>query len=610
VFHSFRLAFPVGILLALALIVWGTVTNIELSAAALLTSTPNSGLPDDDFTIAGSGFPGNNTVKIYWDNVLFDTDYTNSSGSFSVTLSVPSAANGPHTLKVVVGTVSATATFTVVSSGPTASPTSTATPTRTPTPSAPTPTPTNTPAPTITPTPTSTPAPPTGCTAPTLTGTDSNGTGGGNFRLSWSAPNAATYRVQFRNVGSTSWETMTTTAGTAVGGTEPQEREYRVRIQTGTCSPLPGPYSPAFNPPFITDGGIWELGVPLNKPRSGASATQLQDGTILLVGGGLASVELWSPATGSWTTVGALSTARSGHTATLLPDGRVLVAGGSDPNGTLTSAELYDPVTQTWSPAASMTTARYSHSATLLSGGKVLVVGGCCDLTVPPGCGNNQFPVALRSAEVYDPATDSWQAVGMMATGRYALTATLLGDGSVLVAGGNRCLDYRGNGTTAAERYYPQTAQWESASTMVSGRGSGPTATLLADGSVLVTGGQMPACCSSWETAERYIPGSNNWQAAGSMAGKRRWHTATLLPNGTVLVAGGSNQAGPPSAGTAEVYRPTSGTWSYTGNLNQARYGHAAVLLGDGTVLVAGGSSEGGQAGGVPDKAERYIPAE
>jgi galactose oxidase-like protein/Kelch motif protein len=602
-FHAFRLAFPLGLLLAL--LIWGVAANMELSAAALLTLTPNSGLPDDDFTIAGSGFPGNNTVKIYWDNVLFDTDYTNSSGSFSVTLSVPNATNGQHTVKVVVGTVSASATFTVGSSGPTPTPTPTATPTRTPTPSAPTPTPTNTPGPTLTPTPTNTPAPTTACAAPTISGSDSNDSGGGNISLSWSAPNATTYRLQRRNIGSTSWETYSTTAGTNLFTVEPQEREYRVRIQTGNCSPLPGPYSSPFNPPFVTDGGIWELDAALKAQEGSHTATLLSDGTVLLAGCCMSIPpsttinSAWVWANGSFSAVNPLGTARSGHTATLLMNGKVLVAGGTVDGSRLASAELYDPASQTWSPTGSLNTARDSHSATLLSDGTVLVAGGCCEPT--PACGNGQMLPALRSAEVYDPASGTWRTVSPMARGRYGLTATRLLDRSVLVAGGNTCFDYRGSGTTAAERFNPQTEQWESAGTMVTGRGVGPTATLLADGSVLVTGGQMGACCGSWQTAERYIPGLNNWQATSSMTTGRRWHTATLLPNGTVLVAGGANPTAPSPAGSAEVYRPSSETWSPTGPLNQGRSGHTATLLGDGTVLVVGGDSEG--------RVERYIPA-
>jgi len=255
VFHSFRLQLLLVASVGLALIALIVSGGSRAAAAPLLTLTPTSGSPGNDFTIAGSGFTANTDVLVYWDDVLFDQDYTNGQGSFSDLQTIPSAANGAHIVRVVVGGVSASTTFTIVGgSGPTATPagpTATATPTRTPTPI---PTATNTPPPTATPAPGSPTWTPTNtptiiaCTAPALTGTDSNGTGGGNVMLTWSAPNAATYRLQSRNVGSTSWTTVTTTAATTWSGSESQERQYRVRIQSGTCNPLPRSIQPRVQP--------------------------------------------------------------------------------------------------------------------------------------------------------------------------------------------------------------------------------------------------------------------------------------------------------------------------------------------------------------------------
>lgn len=76
------------------------------------------------------------------------------------------------------------------------------------------------------------------------------------------------------------------------------------------------------------------------------------------------------------------------------------------------------------------------------------------------------------------------------------------------------------------------------------------TATLLGTGSVLVAGGQ-----SEIASAELYNPGTGTWSATGSMATGRFEHTATLLPDGRVLVAGGASSAGPATA-TAEIYTP------------------------------------------------------
>src|SRR5215831_18356796 len=79
---------------------------------------------------------------------------------------------------------------------------------------------------------------------------------------------------------------------------------------------------------------------------------------------------------------------------------------------------------QGWSPAATMNVSRYSHTATLLNDGTVLVAGG-------------RRGGAIDSAEIYDPTTDTWSMTSNMHAPRYAHTATLLCDGRVLVTGGN-----------------------------------------------------------------------------------------------------------------------------------------------------------------------------
>ena len=123
-----------------------------------------------------------------------------------------------------------------------------------------------------------------------------------------------------------------------------------------------------------------------------------------------------------------LATARYHHTATLLPSGKVLVAGGQGTGAVvLASAELYDPASNSWSAAGALATARENHTATLLPSGKVLVAGG---QQVDGG-------VALPSAELYDPASNTWSAAGSLAAARAHHTTTLLPSGKVLVAGGS-----------------------------------------------------------------------------------------------------------------------------------------------------------------------------
>jgi hypothetical protein len=93
-----------------------------------------------------------------------------------------------------------------------------------------------------------------------------------------------------------------------------------------------------------------------------------------------------------------MATARYGHKATGLADGTVLVVGGFGVSEYPANVEIYDPATDTFSPTGSLATARNSHTATGLDDGTVLVVGGF-----------NQTTGALASAEIYDPATGTWR---------------------------------------------------------------------------------------------------------------------------------------------------------------------------------------------------------
>jgi N-acetylneuraminic acid mutarotase len=223
-------------------------------------------------------------------------------------------------------------------------------------------------------------------------------------------------------------------------------------------------------------------------------------------------------------------------------------------------------------------------TATLLGDGHVLVVGG----------GNvTGSPLALASAELYDSGTNSWGPAAPMATPRYGQTATSLGNGKVLVTGGR---DNSNNVLSSAELYDPASNTWSSAGSMAKAR-TDQTATLLNNGKVLVAGGWQVGALSS---AELYDPVSNTWSSAGSMATARYSQTATLLANGSVLVVGG-NPGAPLSS--AELYDPATNIWSVAGSLATARVYHTATLLGNGKVLVAGGGYNGELA-----SAELYDP--
>jgi large repetitive protein len=350
--------------------------------------------------------------------------------------------------------------------------------------------------------------------------------------------------------------------------------------------------------------GVWTPTGSMKAARAGHTATLLANGKVLVAGGykydvngnvvTLASTELYDPATGTWTPTGNLKAARSGHTATLLPNGKTLVAGGEEeievviegfPEGegiSLTSAELYDPATGAWTPTGSLTGTRSHHTATLLPNGKVLVAGGVEEVEEVLYSDLPYEDSTLASAELYDPATGVWSPTGGLANPRSSHTATLLANGQVLVAGGNA----GGYTLASTELYDPATGVWSPTGSLNTPR-SGHTVTLLANGQVLVAGGN-----AGDSSAELYDPATGAWYPTGTTISAG---TATLLPSGQVLIAGGEDEDGYGSAG-AELYEPgvssaAQGPDAFipTGSLTLARYGHTATLLPNGQVFVAGG---------------------
>jgi N-acetylneuraminic acid mutarotase len=327
----------------------------------------------------------------------------------------------------------------------------------------------------------------------------------------------------------------------------------------------------------------------------------------------LANTDVWDPPSGTWTSSAAMLTARTTFAGVPLPSGDLLVAGGctetnctqmndagfcvSQPCTTTTDhAERYSFAKGSWIAAGTLSSPRFTSMGVPIGSGDALVVGGC------------DVGACTVSVERWSAASNTWSEQGPLPAPRGFGTATALADGRVLVVGGCAdplCATVLGD----AALYDPVANTWTAAGSMSAPR-AGHSATLLNDGTVLVAGGCSDAACmtvlSSVDIWTASGAGANDaggddaggddagggtageFTAVPSMAGARHHHTATVLANGEVLMAGGANSTGA-TLPTSEVYLPLARQWIGTSAMLMSRAFHVGVGLGDGRVLVAGG---------------------
>ena len=307
----------------------------------------------------------------------------------------------------------------------------------------------------------------------------------------------------------------------------------------------------------------------MNVARDGHTATLLPDGRVLIAGGGSLTAELFDPAAKTFSLVGTMLSTLAPRSATMLANsalpnyGKVLISGGNE-----VVTELFDPATGKFTATGSTLAPHVGQTATLLKNGKVLIVGG-----------------ETAKAELFDPSSGTFTATGSMADSRTGHSAALLADGRVLITGGcqdvppgtwpvSGCPSY----DLSAETYDPVTGMFTPTTGSMSVGRFGHKSSVLADGTVLISGTDS--------TAELFDPTTGSFASVGATSTGDR-ATLTLRNDGTVLVAGGRPHR---STSAANLYAPESGGFVPTESLITPRDGHAATLLLDGSVLITGGT--------------------
>ena len=219
---------------------------------------------------------------------------------------------------------------------------------------------------------------------------------------------------------------------------------------------------------------------------------------------------------------------------------------------------------------------------------------------------------ASQSVPIVNPPSPSpqaaWNITGSLQIARYGHTATVLADGRVLVVGGNYLTDsFQSIYPVITELYDPVAKVWTVGGGMTTTRFD-HTATLLPNGKVLVAGGYRgDVGFPDWTGVEFYDPSSNTWTAGGTLLAARAQHTATLLPNGRVLLIGGARQT--PAAPAVELYDPTANISTVAAASTLELNLGSATLLSSGSVLFVVGSQSSNSSNPAVAAAVLYNPS-
>jgi hypothetical protein len=343
--------------------------------------------------------------------------------------------------------------------------------------------------------------------------------------------------------------------------------------------------------------GTWSMTGPMSSARFDNTAGLLADGRFMVVGGATPpyfgatnSADILDPQTRLFTSTAPMSIPRVSHQQTNLADGKVLITAGRnafspfiDPNAkVLDTAEIYDPATNTFLPAMTMTTKRRSHRAILLDDGRVLITGGTTAVT------GDATSISLKTAEVYDPVTGMFSQVGDMNVARQSHHLVKLLDGRVLVVGGGEGPGLA-NPLVTMEIFNPMTNTFTPVASMTKPRMT-CAVSLLADGKVLLA--------FSWN-GQVVTPESEIYDPATDtiipISGKLPFHgkvdnLAIRLYDDTVICPTGGNENIQVLPDTS-VYRPNQDDFIMAGSVQFPRTTgyNTGALLKDGRAVTAGG---------------------
>jgi len=355
---------------------------------------------------------------------------------------------------------------------------------------------------------------------------------------------------------------------------------------------------------FSRAGSFRDGATPLEPERSLGVMFADDLGRAVVAGGAGKLVELFDPRLGTFDEAGEMMVSRTGGSVAVRDDGTAIIAGGFDDAGALIGlveeivpSSVGEPVRQLMDQGD----ARKDGLALVALPDRGVVLSG----------GRTEAGFIVPDLLILEAGDDQFRPAGSLAIEREAHTASVGLGGVVYLIGGLTRDEADGIdvATGTIELYRPQDQSVRTLAAELAVPRYGHTATVLADGRILIVGGLTPdpICAAppcAIEEVEVFDPIVGETRAVDEIPGGVHDHTATLIAGGRVLVTGGVNSEGDLRA-DAYLFDPEVEALVPTRSLGRPRAEHTAAELCDGTVLLVGGLSEDG----TPLPAERYNPA-
>lgn len=341
----------------------------------------------------------------------------------------------------------------------------------------------------------------------------------------------------------------------------------------------------------------------LNKQRAAHTATLLDDGRVLIVGGFqngesdpsyVASIEILDPASGSSARIDGEEARRAHHTAIRLQDGTILVSGGESGSLQASGATkpytrddsvLFDQNTLGWSSAVALPRfkqARARHQALLLGTGAVLFFGGLGDM---------EASVATPGDTLYRP--DEQRFIDGSQTGRVGHAMASLQSGAYQVVSGGR-----GPDGTLADTLLIFDSTGEPVPNGARSDNPRLHPALIAHGMGVFALGGFDAAGAPLATTKftQILSGTGPGDTSSNLSVARGQLCAITLQDGSILAVGGRTAAG--ASGASDLFKEAANglSASFVSDMSTARYLHTCTLLDNGMILVTGGIDASGQA--------------